>query len=384
VTDPSLPSRIADADCAGIRRVQVVAYRDLDDPMAGGSELHLHEILSRWADAGLAVDLRTVAGPGLVRTCERSGYHVERVGGYYTGVARTALAGVGRRFHGADALVEVWNGMPVLSPLWWRRPRLTLLHHLHHELWHSTYPAPIAHIGSFVERRVAPRFYRGSPVATLSSSSAREIVASTALRSDQVNVVPPGIAASFGKGPALRDPIVLTVARLTSAKRIDTIVRRVATIRDRVPLVRLVVVGSGPERNSLESLAQELGVEDRVEFVGRISDEELILQYQAARVLVAASSSEGWGMTITEAAACGTPAVASDIVGHRDAIAPGAGILAADDDRLAEGLVHLLTDDEAWSVASTAALQAADRLSWDTSAATLLGLLTNDARRRRS
>ena len=89
-------------------------------------------------------------------------------------------------------------------------------------------------------------------------------------------------------------------------------------------------------------------------------------------------------MTITEAAACGTPAVASDIVGHRDAIAPGAGILAADDDRLAEGLVHLLTDDEAWSVASTAALQAADRLSWDTSAATLLGLLTDDARRRRS
>lgn len=89
-------------------------------------------------------------------------------------------------------------------------------------------------------------------------------------------------------------------------------------------------------------------------------------------------------MTITEAAACGTPAVASDIVGHRDAIAPGAGILAADDDGLAEGLVHLLSDDEAWSVASTAALEAADRLSWDTSAGTLLGLLTDDAQRRRS
>ena len=169
-----------------------------------------------------------------------------------------------------------------------------------------------------------------------------------------------------------------------NTKRIDAIVRCVAAIRDRVPLVRLVVVGSGPERIGLESLAQELGVEDRVEFVGRISDEELILQYQAARVLVAASSSEGWGMTITEAAACGTPAVASDIVGHRDAIAPGAGILAADDDGLAEGIVHLLTDDGAWSVASTAALQAADRLSWDSSAATLLGLLTDDARRRRS
>ena len=53
-------------------------------------------------------------------------------------------------------------------------------------------------------------------------------------------------------------------------------------------------------------------------------------------------------------------------------------------DGLAEGLVHLLTDDGAWSVASTAALQATDQLSWDTSAATLLGLLTDDARRRQS
>lgn len=89
-------------------------------------------------------------------------------------------------------------------------------------------------------------------------------------------------------------------------------------------------------------------------------------------------------MTITEAAACGTPAVASDIVGHRDAIGPDAGILANDDERLAEGLAHLLTDDEAWSLASAAALEASDRLSWDASAAALLGLLVSDARRRRS
>lgn len=383
VTEPSPLSRIADAERAGIRRVQVVAYRDLDDPMAGGSELHLHEILSRWAGAGLDIDLRTVAGPGLDRTCERNGYRVERIGGYYTGVARTSLAGVGGRFRAADALVEVWNGMPVLSPLWWRGPRLTLLHHLHHELWHSTYPPLVARFGSFVERRVAPHFYRSGPVATLSPSSAREIVADTVLRSEQVEVVPPGIAESFGKGPAMREPIVLTVARLTSAKRIDAILRSVAAIRDRVPDARLVVVGSGPELDGLTTLADQLGIDDRVNFVGRVSDEELVLHYQAARVLAAASSSEGWGMTITEAAACGTPAVASDIVGHRDAIGPDAGILAADDEGLTDGLARLLTDDSAWSLASAAALEAADRLSWDASAATLLDLLASDARRRR-
>ena len=380
--DSFSPASIADAASAGIRRVQVVAYRDIDDPMAGGSELHLHEILSRWAASGLEIDLRTVAGRGLAPTCERSGYRVERRGGYYTGVARTALAGIGRRFREADALVEVWNGMPVMSPLWWRGPRLTLLHHLHHELWHSTYPAPIARFGSFVERRVAPRFYRGGPVATLSASSAGQIVADTVLDADQVEVVPPGIADSFGKGPAVREPIVLAVARLTSAKRIDAILRSVDTIRDRVPGVRLVVVGSGPELDRLAALAHELRIDDRVEFAGRVSDEELISYYQSARVLAAASASEGWGMTITEAAACGTPAVASDIVGHRDAIGREAGILAATDDAITAGLERLLRDDAVWTAASAAALDAADRLSWDASAASLLDLLVGDAQRR--
>ena len=70
-------------------------------------------------------------------------------------------------------------------------------------------------------------------------------------------------------------------------------------------------------------------------------------------------------------------------MGHRDAIGPDAGILAADDEGLTDGLARLLTDDSAWSLASAAALEAADRLSWDASAATLLDLLASDARRRR-
>lgn len=382
MTESLVLTSTEDAFRYGIRRVQVVSYRDLDDPAAGGSELHTHEVLSRWAQAGLDVDVRTVAGRGLPRSVDRDGYHVERVGGYYSGVARTALAGVGRRFAAADALVEVWNGMPVMSPAWWRGPRLTLLHHLHHELWHATYPAAIARVGSLVERRVAPWLYRGGPVATLSQSSADEILAQTSLRSNRLHVVPPGIGTAFTPGRAERDPIVLTVARLTNAKRIDAVVRSVAVLVDRVPDLRLVIVGSGPEREALEALAAELGIGDRVLLTGRVSDDDLVGWYQAARVLVSASTSEGWGMTITEAAACGTPSVASDIVGHRDAIGPGAGILATDDTGLTAGIERLLVDAHEWASASNAAVVAAQRLSWNASAGQLLDLLVSDARRR--
>src|SRR3546814_15393565 len=64
----------------------------------------------------------------------------------------------------------------------------------------------------------------------------------------------------------------------------------------------------------------ELVLDDAVELRGRVPDEELVELYQRAWVVASASSSEGWGMSLTEAAACGTPAVATNIAGHLDAV----------------------------------------------------------------
>ena len=75
-----------------------------------------------------------------------------------------------------DALVEIWNGMPFLSPLWYRGPRLVFLHHVHAEMWGMVLPPTLARLGDTVERRIAPRFYRSSRIVTLSESSRSEIV----------------------------------------------------------------------------------------------------------------------------------------------------------------------------------------------------------------
>ncbi len=365
-----------------------MSYRDLDDDLAGGSELHLHEVLRRWAAGGLDVASRTVAGSCPPGRTERAGYSVERRSGYELGVPRIALAGAGRRFAGADALVEVWNGFPAWSPLWWRGPRLTVLHHLHGHLWDATFPKPIAVTGRFIERRIAPWCYRNGPVATLARSSADELVRATALRPEAVHVVPPGIAAEFmPRAPTAveREPVVVCVARLTVAKRVDVVIRALALARERVATARLVVVGTGPERDALSRLAAELGVADAVDFRGHVTDDELVRAYQTARLLATASTSEGWGMTITEAAACGTPAVASAIVGHRDAMPPGGGRLVEEGEGhvgFAAAIIELLTDEPTWSAASERALAGASQLTWDRTAAGLLDLLAADAERR--
>ena len=88
-------------------------------------------------------------------------------------------------------------------------------------------------------------------------------------------------------------------------------------------------------------------------------------------------------MTLTEAAACGTPAVATDIAGHRDSVASGqSGLLAKDTRQLAEQLTAVLTDASLRERLSTGALQHAETFTWDATALGAFRPLAMDARRR--
>ena len=92
-------------------------------------------------------------------------------------------------------------------------------------------------------------------------------------------------------------------------------------------------------------IVHDLDADEWVTFAGHVDQAELVGLYRRAWVLTSASVAEGWGMTITEAAACGTPAVVSDIAGHRDALHDGrSGLLRTDDAALAANLTAVLTD----------------------------------------
>jgi hypothetical protein len=97
---------------AGIRRVHVLAWRDLDDIDAGGSEVHADELMSRWASHGLDVLHRTSAAVGLPASDTRNGYAVVRRGSRYSVFPRTIASELTRRMGRFDALVEIWNGVP--------------------------------------------------------------------------------------------------------------------------------------------------------------------------------------------------------------------------------------------------------------------------------
>ena len=355
-------------DESDIRRVHVLAWRDIDDTEAGGSELHLGEVTRRWVAAGLEVCVRTSEVPGEPSTVVRDGVEVVRRSGRYKVFPQGVLAEILGRHGRRDALVEVWNGVPFLTPLWARGPRMAIQHHDHGDMWPLVLSPGLARLGSLLERRLAPPCYRSTPVVTLSASSRAGLIDGLGHRPDGVYVVEPGIHPRFS--PAGRrdaEPLVVSVGRLTASKRVDVLIRAFAEARDRVADLRLEVIGDGPEESSLRSLAADRGVADAVAFRGRITDDDLVEAYRRARLVVSASISEGWGMTLTEGAACGTPAVATDIAGHRDAVDDGrSGLLAAEDSALPGLIVEAI--GSRWDQLSAGALTFATRFDWDRTA----------------
>ena len=116
---------------------------------------------------------------------------------------------------------------------------------------------------------------------------------------------------------------------------------------------------------------------------GKVSDEELVSLYRRAWAVASASVAEGWGMTLTEAAACGTPAVATDIAGHRDSVAAGrSGLLSPSSRDLVRDLTAVLTDESLRTELSEGALAHAATLTWDATAVGAFTPLALDAMHR--
>nr|WP_314071080.1 glycosyltransferase family 4 protein [uncultured Roseococcus sp.] len=119
-------------------------------------------------------------------------------------------------------------------------------------------------------------------------------------------------------------PTLLTIGHLIPRKGHDLVIGALPAL----PGHQLVVVGEGPERAALEGLARRLGVADRVRFAGLQAHEDLPRFYNAADVMILASSREGWANVLLEAMACGTPVIASPAWGSREAVAaPEAGMV---------------------------------------------------------
>jgi glycosyltransferase involved in cell wall biosynthesis len=370
---------------AGLQRVSMLAWRDLDDAEAGGSELHAANIAALWAEAGIEVTMRTSFAAGHPQVSWRDGYRVIRKAGRYLVFPRAAFSEMMGWHGGRDGLVEIWNGMPFFSPLWSRTAHVTWLHHVHAEMWQMTLPPRLAAFGNLLESRVAPPLYHRTPIVTLSESSKHELVHDLGFRADRVSVVAPGIDAHYTPGSTKSEtPLVVAVGRLVPVKQFDVVVDALVKLKREQPALEAVIVGEGYCREDLMAQIHAASAERWISLPGRIGEDEKVELYRRAWVLVSASAREGWGMTITEAAACGTPAVATNVPGHSDAVVDGVtGLLADGPDAFRRAIELVLRDGELRARLATAARHHAARYTWAATARGTLEVLAAAAIARR-
>jgi glycosyltransferase involved in cell wall biosynthesis len=198
--------------------------------------------------------------------------------------------------------------------------------------------------------RIATRF------VAISEAVREKVIESTGVAPERVVTVRNGIELPPPADPALRerrraelglsdgDPVAICVGRLSPAKGHPHLLRALALLQGEFPRLTCLLIGDGEERAALESLARELGVADRVRFLGFRSD---VAEWLAlGDVFVLPSNWEGLPIALLEAMAAGLPAVATRVAGSVEVIRDGNGLLVPPQDppALAAALRSLLTD----------------------------------------
>jgi glycosyltransferase involved in cell wall biosynthesis len=351
-------------------KLLLLNWQDRRNPQAGGAEEHLHEIFGRLVARGHEVTLLASGWAGASGRDRVDGMEVHRVGSRYTFSAvapryyRRSLAR--ERF---DLVVEALNKVPLFSPLWSGRPGVLLVHHLFGITAFREASVPVASMTWLLERPLAP-VYRGLPAEAISRSTADDLVR-RGLRREDIRVIYPGVDLDFftpGPGAERRpEPTFLYLGRLKRYKAIDATVLALRRLADEGIPARLVIAGRGEWEGALRALVRRLGLEERVDFAGFVTEEEKRALFRQVWANVFPSPKEGWGITNLEAAACATPTIASDSPGLRESVRDGvSGLLVphADVGALAAAMRRLATDRSVVEELGRGALDFASSFTW--------------------
>jgi glycosyltransferase involved in cell wall biosynthesis len=343
--------------------------------MGGGAEIHLHEILRRLVQWGHEVTWLACHYPGAAtEEVGDDGIRYLRRGRWE--LANFHLPRLLReevRRHSYDVVLEDINKIPFYAPLHTRLPVLVVVPHL---------------FGSTVFRETNPLFatyvwaselplrwvYRKCRFVAISQSTKADLQR-RGIAGDRIDVSECGMDHSryemADPPPRADHPQIVHLGRLRRYKSVDVVIEALARIRQEFPDAELQIVGDGPDRVRLQTLAFRRGLTKAVHFRGYLPREEVVRLLYQSHLVLNPSPKEGWGLTVIEANECGVPVIASRRPGLMDSVREGeTGLLAEYGavDEFAEKAVGLLSDPARWRAMSESAVRWAHSFDWEDTA----------------
>lgn len=364
--------------------ILILNWKDLKNPDVGGAEIILYELSKRLIQDGHTVTWFSRMYKGAKSEDTVDGIRVIRRGNRFT-VYWEAYLYYRSLSHKPDKVLDCVNTICWQTPLYVpKNKRIAYVNQLAKEVLFYELPPGISHLAFFMEP-LEYLTYRNTSFVCYSKSVKKDIT-TFGIPEKNISTFPIGIDHErYVPGVKSKDPLFLFVARLTAMKRPDVCVSAMRIVVDQYPKAKLAIVGYGPMDNHLEKMIFKLNLEknvilvnkDHLFFDANPKDRKVKLMQQAWALLLP-SVKEGWGMVVTEAAACGTPSIGTDVTGLRDSIVPNiSGIIIPailDARQLARSMSRIISNTSERVALSRQARKIGLKYSWEASYAKFLNI----------
>lgn len=346
-------------------RILWLAHRDPLNPRAGGAERTISEVCTRLLKHGHKITLLTGGWKGCKPLENFQGIEIHRFG---KNIGPHLALPVFLLKHQFDLVVnDLGHAMPWISSVVLKRHNVVFFHHLHARSLPGQVRPIIAKFITAIEKGYFIPYH--DRVFVTESTTSRDDLLTLGIREDKIIMISPGVDKKlFHPAAKSKCPSMVYFGGMRRYKRPSEVIYLIRSLISKIEDIKLYVIGTGPEEQGVKKLANEFNVQNYVEFKGRISSEELSEIVALSWLNVHTSVTEGWGFSILEASSSGTPTVAYDVPGVRDALEEGLnGIKVNDGNRvkLANAAFSILNDPGKWWSSS---LEVANKYSWDKTA----------------
>lgn len=350
--------------------ILILSWKDIKNPDSGGAELVTFEFAKRLVNEGNQVTI-------FCRKFSNS-QSVENIDGiriYRKGNALTTYFHAWRHYKKLNPKPDLVIDM--LNTIFWQTPlyvpkskRLAYVNQLAREVLFYELRPPISWIAYLLEY-LQFISYKTTQVLCFSNST-REDLLKIGLNESNIHMFPLGIdPKKYRQGQKTEFPLFLCVNRLVRMKRTDLAIKAISILKRQFPQVKLHIIGRGYEKEKLESLVHKLNLQNNVSFDFKANDKEKVKFMSQAWALIFPSVKEGWGITVTESAACGTPTIASRVSGLVDSVQEGKnGIFVSKNpspEELAQAMEKIISNDALRKQSSEDSIKLSKKYSWDES-----------------
>ncbi len=361
-------------DHKNFTKILWLAHRDPLHPSAGGAERTILEVCSRLTSYGMKVTLLTGGWDNAKKVETLKGIKIMRFG---RSVPPHFVLPIHLLLNHYDVVVsDLGHAIPWIAPVLMRKKTVVFFRHLHARSLPGQVNIFLAKLITAIEKTY-PIIYRDNTFVTESTSSIEDLKR-MGIEHEKIIKIPPGIDPSlFYPRKKYPVPTIVYFGGMRRYKRPEHAILMFKRLQPMVKGIRMKMIGEGPVKPNLIDLARELGINDVIEFTGRLSNKDLAEIVASSWLNVHTSVTEGWGLSVIEASSAGTPTVAYNVPGISEVVEQGInGIRVSDGDisALANAALKIISSPEKWW---TSSCRVAEKYSWDRTAQKWYQLIEN-------